>query len=54
MEDRKKKETRPWAKDFVLMPREIHDDLTICQLETKQQLEILRNKKHGIKRATLK
>ena len=36
--DRIKKQPHPWAKNFVIMPREEQDDLAISQREARKQL----------------
>ena len=36
--DRTRKQPHPWAKNFVIMPREEQDDLAISQREAKIQL----------------
>jgi len=36
--DRTKKQKHPWAKDFVIMPKEKLDDLAISQREAREQL----------------
>ena len=36
--DRTKKQKHPWARDFVIMPKEKLDDLAISQREAREQL----------------
>ena len=36
--DRTKKQPHPWAKNFVIMPREVKDDLDMSQMEARKQL----------------